>query len=73
MQIKGFPNFKGIRLSCYWTIDVSRTVSYEITLVRLSVCRSLSVCLSIRPSLNFLKIVSLVFSDILHMIADHDI
>ena len=40
----------------YWTLNVSRTASYEITIVLLSV----------RPSLSFLKIGSLVFSDILH-------
>ena len=39
-----------------WTLDVSRTASYEITLVRLSVC----------PSLSFLIIGSLVFSDMVH-------
>ena len=38
-----------------WTLDVSRTGSYEITLA------CLSVRLSVRPSLNFLKIESLVF------------
>ena len=36
--------------------DVRRTASYEITLVRLS----------FRPSLSFLKIGSLVFSEIVH-------
>ena len=46
--------------SCYWMLDISQTVSYEITLV------SLSVCLSVRPSLNFLKTGSLVFCDIVH-------
>ena len=40
----------------YWTLDVSRTASYEINLV----------CLPVRPSLSFLKIGSLVFSDIVH-------
>ena len=48
-------------LSCYnlfcWTFDISRTASYETTLVRLSVRR---------PSLNFFKTGSLVFSDIVH-------
>ena len=39
-----------------WTLDVSRTASYEIIIVFLSV----------RPSRSFLKIGSLVFSDILH-------
>ena len=37
-------------------LDFSRTASYEITVIRLSV----------RPSLSFLKIGSLVFSDIVH-------
>ena len=32
---------------CCWTLDVSRTASYEINLVRLSV--SLSVCPSVHP------------------------
>ena len=41
-------------------LDVSRTASYEITLVYLSVF--LFVC----PSLSFFKIGSLVFSDIVH-------
>ena len=39
-----------------WTLDVSRTASYEVTLVRPSVC----------PSLSFLKVGSLVCSDIVH-------
>ena len=39
-----------------WTHDVSRTASNEITLVRLSA----------RPSLRFVKIGSLFFSDIVH-------
>ena len=43
----------------YWTLDVSWTASYEITLCPF-------VCLSVCPSLNFLKIGSLVFSDIVH-------
>ena len=43
-----------------WTLDVSRTASYEITLVRLSVRPS------VRPSLSFLKIGLLLFSDIVH-------
>ena len=47
------------RSSC-WTLDVSWTASYEITLVRLF------VRLSVRPSLSFLKIGSLVFSHIVH-------
>ena len=45
-------------------VEISPAVSYEITLVRPSVC--LSVCSSVRPSLVFLKIGSLGFSDILH-------
>ena len=48
----------------FWTLEVSRTASYEINLVRLSV--RLSVHPSVRPWLNFLKIGSLVFSDIVH-------
>ena len=40
----------------FWTLDVSRTASYEITLVRQYVCLSVS----------FLKIASLIFSDIGH-------
>ena len=40
----------------YWTLDGSWAASYEITFVRLSVCQSLI----------FLKIGSLVFSDIVH-------
>ena len=41
-------------------IGRSTLVSYEITLIRLS------VRLSVRPSLSFLKIGILVFSDIVH-------
>ena len=41
-------------------LDVSRAESYEITPVRLS------VRLFVRLSLSFLKIRSLVFSDIVH-------
>ena len=48
----------------FWTLDVSQTASYKITLVRQSVC--LSVRPSVRPSLSFLKIGSLVFSNIVH-------
>ena len=40
----------------YWTLDVTRTASYEITFVPLSV----------RPSLSFLKNGALVFSNIVH-------
>ena len=42
-----------------WTLGVSRTASYEITLVR--------------PLLSFFKIGSLVFSDIVHDDSCHDI
>ena len=51
----------------FWTLDVSQTASFEITLVRLSVrpCG--------RSSLSFLKIGSLVFLILNMMIADHDI
>ena len=66
------------RCTASYEIVQSRTASYEITLVCLSVCLSvrlsvcvclsirLSVCLSIRLSLNFLKTGSLAFSDIVH-------
>ena len=53
-----------VYFSFYQTLNVSRTTSYEITLVRLSV--PLSVCPSARPSLSFLKIGSIVFSDVVH-------
>ena len=43
-------------LESYWTLDVSQTASYEITVVRLP----------IHPSVNFLKIGSLVFPDVVH-------
>ena len=43
----------------FWTLDVGRTASYEN-----HSCPS--VCLSVRLSLSFLKIGSLVFSDIVH-------
>ena len=46
-----------IVIQIYWTIDVSRIAIYEITLV----CH-----LSIFPSVNFLKIGSLAFFDIVH-------
>ena len=48
--------------SCFecWTFDVSRTASYEITFFRLSIYPS------VRPTLSFLKIGSLVLSDIVH-------
>ena len=41
-------------------LDVCRIASYEMTLIRVSVCPS--VC----PSLIFLKIGSLVFSDMIN-------
>ena len=44
----------------YWTLDVNWTAPYEITLARLS------IRLSVRPSLSFLKIESLAFSNIVH-------
>ena len=47
----------------YWMLDVSWTGSYEITLL---------ICPSVHPSLSFLTIGSLVFSNI-HDDADHDI
>ena len=53
--------FNNLKVLHFWTLDVSLTVSYEITLSRLTVI--LNVCLSVRPSLNFLKIGSLVFSN----------
>ena len=49
-----------IIILCFWTLNVSRTASYKITLVRLS------ICLSTHRSVSFLKIGSLVFSDIVH-------
>ena len=52
-----------IILFYFCTLDVSRTGSYEIALVRLSVCQF--VVLSDHPSLSFLKFGSLFFSDIL--------
>ena len=36
----------------FWTLNVSQTASYEITLVHLSICSP--VYPSVRPSLNFL-------------------
>ena len=51
-------------LVAFRMVDVSRTASFEITRMRLSVC--LSVRPSARPSLRFLKIESLVFSDTVH-------
>ena len=55
-------------------LSVNRTASYEITLVPLYDC--LSVCLSVRPSLTFLKIGSLyiILYNILYMIiTEYDI
>ena len=49
--------------SC-WTLDISRTASYEIILAGRSVC--LYVSPSVRSSLSFLVIGSLVFADIVH-------
>ena len=43
-----------------WTLDVSRSASYETNLVYPFICPSVSL------SLSFLKIVSLAFSDIVH-------
>ena len=43
----------------FWTLNVGRTASYEN-----HSCPS--VCLSVRLSLSFLRIGSLVFSDIVH-------
>ena len=40
----------------FWTLDISWIASYEIALV----------CPSIHPSLSYLKIGSLVFTDIVH-------
>ena len=44
----------------FWTLDVNWTASYEVTLILLS------AVLSVRPSLNFLKIGSSGFPDIGH-------
>ena len=61
-----------IRLSvfCYCTLDISWTVSYEITLICLcrSICPSVlpSISLSIHLSPNFLKRRSLIFCVIAH-------
>ena len=49
----------------------SRTASFEITLVHLSVCPS--ACLSLGLSLSFLKIGSLFFLILYMMIADHEL
>ena len=51
--------FLSIRL-LYWTLNISQTASYEVTYI------CLFACLSVRPSLSFIKIGSLVFSNIVH-------
>ena len=60
--------FKIIFSFTFWTLDVTWTVSYELTLVRQWVCPFLcwSVYPSVHPSLSFFKIGSLVFSGIVH-------
>ena len=55
-----FTKIAIISLFDYWTLNVSWTVAYEITLI------DLSICLSGHPSLGFLKISSLVVSDNVH-------
>ena len=55
-----YEMLKEISILYYWMLSVSPTASYEITLIRLS------VCLSCRQSQSFLKIGSLFFSDIVH-------
>ena len=45
-------------------LDISPTASYDITFVRLSARPSVRP--SVRPSLTFLKIGSLIVSDIVH-------
>ena len=55
-----YEMLKEISILYYWMLSVSPTASYEITLIRLS------VCLSCRQSQSFLKIGSLFFSDIIH-------
>ena len=70
LSLHRFPVFLIFDLAClfsFWTLGISWTAFYEITLVRQS------IPLSVRPSLSFLKIGSLVFSDMHIMIADHDI
>ena len=54
----------GNELCYFWMVDVSRRASYKITLVGLFV--RLFVCPSPPPSLIFLKIGSLVFSNIVN-------
>ena len=61
-NLRQFLNLCLGALIFYWTLDFSQTASYQITLVRLYVL--LSIHLSVRRSLNFLKIGLLVFSDI---------
>ena len=61
-NLRQFLNLCLGALIFYWTLDFSQTASYKITLVRLYVL--LSIHLSVRRSLNFLKIGLLVFSDI---------
>ena len=48
----------------FWTLNFSWTTYHEITLVNLAV--PLSVGLSVYPSLNFIKIGPLVFSNIVN-------
>ena len=55
-----YEMLKEISILYYWMLSVSPTASYEITLIRLS------VCLSCRQSQSFLKIGSLFFSDVIH-------
>ena len=63
----------------FWTLTISWTVSYDITVIHLSVhpsfCLSVhpSVCLSFHLSLSFLKIGSLVFLMLYLIVADHDL
>ena len=48
----------------FWMLNFGWTTYHEITLVNLSV--PLSISLSVHPSLNFIKIGSLVFSNIVN-------
>ena len=68
-------NYLTYNIIVYWTLDVSRTACYEITLVRLSVYPffHLSFRPSLRPSLDFHKIGSLIFPGILHDVTYRDI
>ena len=53
-------------------LDVSRTPSFDVTLVRLSVC--LPVCLFVGPSVTkFSQNWIIIFLILYMMIADHDI